>query len=197
MEYLEFVHITKTGGTSIEDWGYKNNIPWSYKKRAFFEKHKHFQLRQDVSKWHIPPKFFFNNPYKDKKTFTCVRNPYTRIISEFYCPWTGCKNNKATKKDFNIFIYNLLLKKGIVNGLPQYLYMDVDYILHFETLQNDFTNMDNSFDKTYDTTLPHSNKRKNKNNYFTINDLDKRNILLINKIYEQDFKLFGYVPMNV
>ena len=36
MDCLEFIHITKTGGTVIEDWGYKNNILWSYRKREYF-----------------------------------------------------------------------------------------------------------------------------------------------------------------
>lgn len=197
MDCLEFIHITKTGGTSIEDWGYKNNILWSYRKREYFKNFKHRGLNNSSSKWHIPPDFFFENPYKNKVTFTCVRNPYTRIISEYYCPWVGCKNNIYDKNNFNKWINNLLMKNDIVSGLPQHLYNPFDYVLHFESLQNDFTKMIREFDTSCDTTLAHSNKSKILTNKFTVDDIDKNNIELINKKYARDFELFGYNKLKL
>ena len=84
MNCLEFIHITKTGGTSIENWGIENNIKWGFKNRNFLNKYKYTNSNKISwrSKWHVPPSFFSNNPYKNKVTFTVVRNPYTRIISE-------------------------------------------------------------------------------------------------------------------
>ena len=192
---IEFIHITKTGGTSIENWGIDNNIKWSYKKKEYFES---FQVSKFniKSKWHIPPQFFIDNPYKNKKTFTIVRNPYNRLISEFYCNFDGYKDcNNCSKDDFNLWIKNLVNNKTVISGLPQYLYMPCDYILKFENLQEDFTNFIRNYDdkNILNTTLPHSNKGKYiNNNKFTINDLSSENIELINNYYNKDFELFNY-----
>ena len=157
MENLEFIHITKTAGTSIEDWGFKNNILWSYRKKDFYEKPHYFHFVN--TRLHIPPKYFTNDIYRNKKTFTCVRNPYTRLISEYYCPWTGSENKHLQcKKEFNQWIINLITKDNVVSGLPQYLYNPIDYIIKFETLQEDFTKLIHNFNPSLDTILPHSNK---------------------------------------
>eukprot|EP00986_Skeletonema_menzelii_P020877 scaffold32592_cov411-Skeletonema_menzelii.AAC.1 len=28
-------------------------------------------------------------PYDDADLFTIIRNPYSRVLSEYYCPWNG------------------------------------------------------------------------------------------------------------
>ena len=76
---LLFIHIPKTAGSSIEEamgcfmkeengWGVKNNIAiqhstWNYYKN-------------------INPKVSINN--KDWKIFSIVRNPYHKLLSEFF-----------------------------------------------------------------------------------------------------------------
>jgi hypothetical protein len=193
MDNLEFIHITKTAGTSIEDWGYKNSILWGYKNKSYFQKFTHKNLANNVSKWHVPPLFFHENPYMNKKTFTCVRNPYTRMISEYYCPWSGSKNAyKQDKDEFNVWIVNLVRKTDKVSGIPQYLYMPVDYIIHFETLQKDFTDMIHTFDLSLDTILPHVNKSKSTHTKFSVKDLYPQTIKIINEKYKKDFEIFGY-----
>jgi hypothetical protein len=108
---LEFVHITKTGGSVIESVGYEHGILWGA---------CHYMSIKDVgcagpdmnytapdfhsyrlqSPWHSPPKILqqyvndatapFNQyPYYDADLFTVVRNPYDRVVSEYYCPWQG------------------------------------------------------------------------------------------------------------
>lgn len=193
MNDLEFVHITKTAGTSIEDWGHRNKILWSYRKRKHFEKYSHHCLNVSVSKWHIPPIYFLDNPYKNKRTFAVVRNPYSRIISEYYCPWTGSKNkHKGDKAEFNEWIIHMINRKNIVSGLPQYLYLPVDYIIRFETLQTDFTNLIQKFNIDIDTKLPHANKSTESNERFTLNDMYVKTINQINIKYKKDFEIFNY-----
>ena len=68
--------------------------------------------------WHIPPKCFVKNenyPYKNT-TFTVVRNPYTRIISEYYCPWIGSEYmHEHNLNDFNLWIGDFLKQQGNVD----------------------------------------------------------------------------------
>ena len=70
MKPLKFIHITKCAGTSIEDIGKKNDICWG-------------RYHKEYNWWHEP---FINLKKSLKKKydwFVVVRNPYTRILSEF------------------------------------------------------------------------------------------------------------------
>lgn len=195
---LAFVHITKTAGTSIENWGEKNGFMWSCKNKDFLDSCVR-EKYTNVASWHVPPKYFVTNPYHNKRTFMVVRNPYTRLISEFYCPWTGHKTNHYlqtthSKENLNYWIQHLMLQSDVVSGMPQAAYFPVDHILKFENIQKDFTR----FILTYggldireeDTILPKTNISPDK--VFTVNDLSKETIQQINRKYEKDFVLFQY-----
>jgi len=103
---LEFVHITKTGGSAIEKAGAKVNIIWGACHYMNITEvgcmapdlqytAPNFQSYALTSPWHTPPKLlrkYVNKkqyPYDDTDLFAVVRNPYDRIISEYYCPWLG------------------------------------------------------------------------------------------------------------
>ena len=110
---LEFVHITKTGGTAIERAAARINIPWGV---CHFVPKEHclgvkpdlgfpyaFPLKRDIpfqgkfSKaeyWHTPPHWFVDNPFEGKDSFVVVRNPYDRYISEFYCRYYGYRRKE-------------------------------------------------------------------------------------------------------
>jgi hypothetical protein len=190
---LEFVHITKTAGTSIEEWGQNNNFAWGFKNKNYFKKFKSDKM-QIKSRWHIPPSYFNENPYNNKITFTCVRNPYTRLISEYYCKYSGSdKAHEKDKDEFNTWIQNLMRKINRASGLPQYVYLPIDNIIYFENLQNDFLKLLNKYDIPNDPLLPHSNKSQHLNiGKFKVNDLNSETIEMIKNIYAQDFKIFGY-----
>lgn len=195
LEELEFIHITKTGGTSIELWGEARGIKWAYKNKSYLNKFSRYNYK-NCSSWHVPPKYFHNNPYEKKRTFTVVRNPYTRLISEFYCPWSGHKTkhylqSNHSKEGLNYWIQNLMRTADTVSGMPQSTYLPVDHILKFENLQNDFTNLMLSYGiSEKDTILGRSNVGRNK--IFTMNDLTKETIQQINYKYDEDFKVFQY-----
>ena len=97
---LKFIHISKTAGSSIEHIGKNNNIKWG----IFHKEYNH---------WHEP----FST--KEKKLqykydwFLICRNPYKRIISEFYCRWGGIGKyenliQNIEKEQFNNFIINII-----------------------------------------------------------------------------------------
>lgn len=75
------VHIPKTGGSMVSGHSYKELIA-----RIRREGHtSHVQC----SSWHIPPEWFVpsGGPYRAYTTFTVIRNPYDRVISNY--KW-GC-----------------------------------------------------------------------------------------------------------
>ena len=65
-----------------------------------------------LERWHTPPKHFgkyiditaVQHPYTDADLFTIVRNPYDRIISEYYCPWHGfqAKYRKSRTREVDL-----------------------------------------------------------------------------------------------
>merc|ERR1711991_1137169 len=104
MGRIKFIHITKTGGTSIEEIGKLNGFSWG----RYDKKLKNIKKKFKISPyWHIPISFFEENPYnKNNILFTVVRNPYTRIISEAFCKFGGKYHLGPflNKFDFNRYI---------------------------------------------------------------------------------------------
>ena len=141
-QHLTFIHIPKTGGTTIENFGHKVlNEDWSFQKvlkqfnipdkvghdaydilvqnQTFLSlSHKiksllNINIGDIESIWHIPPKYFLNyleskhfsnnviknvdffNYYKNiNNTFCVVRNPFSRVISEYgYMLWFNNRYN--------------------------------------------------------------------------------------------------------
>lgn len=183
MKELKFIHITKTGGTSIEEIGQLANINWG-----------RFHLRY----WHD---FLSNLCSKKQKYeydwFMIVRNPYTRILSEYHCKWGGVGGSAKlyTKEQFNLYIAEKIKNRVPYGGhyTPQHLYLDDDpnvkiHVLKFENLKQDF----NELMKKYNIDLKLSLFKNKSNKFFTINDISEENIKLINKVYDKDFIKFEY-----
>mmetsp|Transcript_389 Transcript_389/g.649 ORF Transcript_389/g.649 Transcript_389/m.649 type:complete len:358 (-) Transcript_389:136-1209(-) len=133
---LEFVHITKTGGSAIERAGVKTGIIWGachYMNITEVGCHQpditytlpDYQSYALTSPWHTPPKLlriFVNEsqyPYDGADLFAVIRNPYDRIISEYYCPWLGFQakyraDTKYEKDPNDPAIMNQWVQKTIV-----------------------------------------------------------------------------------
>ena len=87
---LKFIHITKCAGSFIEDIGKEHNIEWG-------------RFHKEYGFWHNN---FIDVPNAIKQKydwFVIVRNPYDRILSEYYCEWGGIGNKNIThnKEEFN------------------------------------------------------------------------------------------------
>lgn len=196
MKELKFIHITKCAGTSIENIGKKHNINWGrFHKKEYGSYHR----------------VFVNKPKSLREKydwFLVVRNPYERVISEFYCRWGGIRIHgkspyKASVKEFNNYIKKSILScKKNINRVPighfcpQYLYIDsnvTQHVLQFENLHDEF----NALMKRYNLNMKldqHNNKcpdNKDKKK-FTIDSLSPETIELINEFYDKDFETFNY-----
>ena len=185
---LKFIHITKNAGTYIEDTAKKSNI-------LFGRHHKEYRF------WH---KIFpnINKNIKDKYDwFMIVRNPYTRILSEYYCQWGGIgeKNINHNKKEMNNYLINKIKNRSKVGDhyTEQYKYLDTNYNIHIIKYENLITELRQLY-KKYDLNIEltdkkiNSSKEKTTIRKFTTKDFNNDLITLINSVYKKDFELFGY-----
>ena len=200
-----FIHIPKNAGSAInKHFRDKYNILVG---RHFFlknrNKYKKIKKKYGISAYHIPPSYFEkdNNPYDNKVLFCVVRNPYDRMVSEFkFYNKFYKKNNNPSKENLNKFIKKIpkLIqgKKIKYDGhlLPQYKYLEninikSENILKFENLDEDFNNFCSN------NNLPiHKLSKSNRTiSKLSVEDLDQESKDIIYKIYEKDFKDFGYL----
>lgn len=193
MKELKFIHITKTGGTSIEELGKSIGKKWG-------KYHKEYGFWHDLfSKKDIELKLKYD-------WFMVVRNPYDRIVSEFHCKWGGVGDSvlKYNKKQFNKFIvdeienrYNRpVYKTG--HFWEQSAYLDKHpnitiHVLKFENLKKDFETLMKKYNIKLKFNI-HFNKSKK---VFSVKNLYKKTIELINTVYDKDFEMFGYEKIEI
>lgn len=214
---LKFIHITKTAGSSIESIAKENNLKWGVHDNEFIlanlKDHKrvnksyvNFDDEYNGTSWHTPTIYYKENTFKDYTTFTIVRNPYTRCISEMYCPWSQMlffKGEKITSKEqFNDKLRYLMLNTNTdhFHNQSDYVYNGdvkiIDHVLKFENIEEDFNNLMVEYD--YDVRLdrhimPGPPKWDNLiSDKYTISDLERKTIDTINHVYRDDFKNFNY-----
>ena len=75
---LKFIHIPKTGGTSIENFGFFHGFKWGKIDRNYYNK---FKTTSPGSIWHSTLPTLPDEFYEGYDKFCVVRNPYDRIVS--------------------------------------------------------------------------------------------------------------------
>jgi len=185
---LKFIHITKNAGTSIENSAIKHHIYWG-------------RFHKEYGYWHIP--FIkIDKSIRDKYDwFVVVRNPYTRILSEYYCKWGGVGMFYMSVEYMNTYlirkIKNIKEEVNKCHYVEQYKYIDDTskiYIIHFENLENEFNDLMKKYKLEY-IKLEKSNTKPFDAPY-KVSDFSNELINLINEVYDKDFKLFGYEKIN-
>ena len=200
MKELKFIHITKSGGSSIEEIGKSNKVYWGKYDNLFKEINSHYHNISEYIPLHIQNKYDW---------FLVVRNPYERILSEYYCNWGGIgefvPSINHNINEFNIYIIKKILNyhksmdspntRSRFHYIPQYLYLMENAnskmnILKIENLEQDFNNLM----KKYKLNI-HLNKHINKSKFkkkFTVDHFSNELIDLINCVYRKDFEEFNY-----
>lgn len=218
---LEFIHITKTGGSSVEKAAWSGaGIKWGV---------CHFQVDHMIGcntpdypvetyfreggtePWHIPIQFHSKPSYvENKRTFAIVRNPYERMISEYYSKWGGLMSGHVDRENVDIndrTVMNRFLmgkatqkERHATHYRPQheYIYDEngrkiVDHVLRFENIQEEFPKLMALYGLENKVVLE-SGGRTNaaENKRLGFQDLDVETVQAINRLYQKDFELLGY-----
>lgn len=175
---LIFIHIARTGGTSIEkaltgkDW-------WVIEPRT-----KHISAKQ-------ARKIYGEDVWRSYTKFSVVRNPWDRITSMWATRWWHQSSDLAEGCTFEEFIrkikphpneiYNTLFYHEILN-------QNMDFILRFESLQNDFSRMMSSIGCD-GMQLPHIEKRNHENYRDMYGDIEKQ---LVFDLFNTDVLKYRY-----
>lgn len=188
---LLFIHIPKTGGTSLEGYlesKYTQTIHDSDKykkipirKRIFLQHYTY----EDIYKY----RQIFGVNFNDKlNIITIVRNPYDRIISDlFYLRYIN--NDDTPDTIYNVIKNKYLYEEDLYNhNIPQYKFVIDDKgeiipnlkIFKTESLTKEL--------KEYG--YEDYNGKESSTDYSQY--LNDDSIKLINKFYKTDFELFNY-----
>ena len=196
-----FIHIPKTGGTSLEQYfSSKYNIPLN-NKSLFCNIQDEQLLNENIeinsSLQHITytqlVKYskIFNINFNNIKIITIVRNPYERFVSDLFF-LKLITTDKTKEEVFNILNKYIVSDNHDNHNIPQYKFITNDkgeiiqniHILKTESLTNEIKNLG------YIDFDVYVNINTNKVNYF--NYLNNESIKIINNFYHLDFILFNY-----
>jgi len=199
--HVLFLHVPKTGGTSIEEYlSAKYDIPLSPKSLYDFlpddiQTSHHLSITSSLQHMSYQTihtnNHYFHVDFEHAQLITVVRNPYQRAISDLFFYH---KMNKHTSPEE---VYTLLqshIPHGIDNHtLPQYTFLVTDenntllpnlHILHTETLDEDMHALG------YTDFQHRVQCNPTKVNYMDY--LNHDSIRYLNTVYARDFDMFQY-----
>jgi len=191
---LKFIHITKTGGTSIEMTGKRKRIYWGMFHKEYGWWHEVFPHKKKSLKWKYD-------------WFLVVRNPWTRIVSEANCKWGGigriAEAKEWNREQLNDFVIRKVLSRNQIQKYrgvgdhytEQYKYLDFSqriHVIRFERLEEEFNSLMNKYHLPV-KVRKHFNMGKNT---FNLSIIDEQLEKLVKEVYKDDFHYFGY-PMDL
>ena len=201
-----YVHVPKTGGSSIEQY-FSKLTKTPLDKNCLFGPHKRIPEYPHggapLQHLYLDGILRYSKLFKIKtdnlKIIISVRNPYTRMVSELF--YRKLINpNTSPKRVFNILKEFISRKRGVQHhNMPQWKFYLVDgfipmknvHVIKNETLDEDMAKL--GF-KNFKHMKKHNTTHRKKIDYFKF--LNKDSIKLINRAYKKDFELFGYRIIN-
>lgn len=185
---LLFIHIPKTGGSAIESYYgvyHNRDLNHLWHSDEFLVNGIKF-APQHFPSYHLKD-ILTETVYNSLFKFTFVRNPYTRILSEY--GWQSKIYN--TRIPLNDWIIPYYSAQDTDHKLPQSYFIDdsINYIGKFESLQEDFNTvlrLNNLDDRKGLERVNVSNVRPK------LEHISQGNISFINDLFIQDFTTFKY-----
>ena len=192
-----FIHIPKTGGTSIEDALFSRKT--RTKKNLWGEPNKY----QDGGLQHLIATHILNEVGEDIFSnyfkFSFVRNPWDKLVSQFKYNRNRSDLREIIGVDKETKFHEYLIKLNSTRNHVQwdcqhkFLYDDngkllVDFIGRFENFQQDFTTICDKIGIPKQN-LPHKNKTKREHYTKYYDDETKQ---IVAEKYAKDIEYFGY-----
>lgn len=193
---IAFIHIPKTAGQSIEDLFEFKRDKYHY---AEYQHNGHEFYHSTIK--NMQSKIDVSNFFK----FSFVRNPFDRLVSEFFFrPKNGIffKRLGMKKHSFDDFangVYEYKLSYDVSKSHEEchlykqfdFIYIDnkisVDFLGRFENLKNDIYTLKKKFN--INKNIIHINKT---NHYHYSSYYSATTKSMVEKIYEKDLNAFNY-----
>lgn len=191
---LRFIHIPKTAGTSIENWGRKYGYKWGR-----FDPDTPVNVPGTHARagyWHSPAKYWKIS--NGVQYFCVVRDPIDRFISAMNFHY-----KEYDQLDLNEFIHekftlDFIFSENCKSFLPQVHYVFnsdtdeqfCDFVLDYDYLETEFTRLMLTFrDYRAYRSLPKVNvSHKHK---FSANMLSDKSLKILKEVYAEDYKFIS------